>query len=519
MTVKTDKDLPQFMSHNYQKNLDYLKEQLGVEANYDVICHEVLVGGKKGAFFTIQGFIDTEVLSSILSNLAVLTREEIVPNTLDKLKKQYLAHYQLDTSEKMSKIIDGVLMGLVVFIIEGEAEAILIDLRKFAARGPEEPDLEKVVRGSRDGFTETIVFNTILVRRRVRDKSLRMEMMQVGRRSRSDICISYLADVANLHLVEEIKKMLRSIDIDGLPMAEKSVEELITPGSYWNPLPKVRYTERPDVAAQHLFEGHILVMVDTSPSIIILPATYFHHLQHAEEYRQNPTIGIYLRWVRFFAVFVSIFLLPAYFLVSIEPSLLPESLKYIGPKDHGKVPLIIQFVLAEIAVDVLRIAAVHTPSPLTTSLGLIAALMVGDLAISVGLFTPEVVMYTAVAATTVYAIPSYELGMAHRLARYVLLFAAYFFKLPGIIIGTIAMIIFAGFTKSFGIPYLWPLIPFDGKAIKSVLIRTPVPAQNQRPSILQTQDITRQKVKPAPSFKPMPKKEKLSRTLERKKDE
>ena len=122
--------------------------------------------------------------------------------------------------------------------------------------------------------------------------------MQVGRRSKSDICISYLADVANMHLVAEIKKLLRSIDIDGLPMAEKSVEELITPGNYWNPLPKVRYTERPDVAAQHLFEGHILIMVDTSPSVIILPTTYFHHL-HAEEYRQNPAIGAYLRWVRF----------------------------------------------------------------------------------------------------------------------------------------------------------------------------------------------------------------------------
>ncbi len=519
VTLKKEKELPQDLSHNYQKNLDDLKTQLGVGANYDVICHEVLVGGKRGAFFCIQGFIDSEVLSHILQSLTCLTREEIIPNTIDKFKKQYLAHFQLDSSEKISKIIDGVLMGQVAFIIEGEAEGILIDLRKFAARGPEEPDLEKVVRGSRDGFTETLVFNTTLLRRRVRDKSLRMEVMQVGRRSRSDICISYLADVANLHLVEEIKKMLRSIDIDGLPMAEKSVEELITPGSYWNPLPKVRYTERPDVAAQHLFEGHILVMVDTSPSIIILPATYFHHLQHAEEFRQGPTVGIYLRWVRFFAVFTSIFLLPAYFLVSVEPSLLPESLKYIGPKDVGKVPLMFQFVLAEIAVDVLRIAAVHTPSPLTTSLGLIAALMVGDLAISVGLFTPEVVMYTAVAATTVFATPSYELGMANRLARYFLLFAVYIFRLPGLIIGSIALLVYAGFTKSFGIPYLWPLIPFDGKALKSVLVRTPIPAQNQRPSILQTQDITKQKVQPSPSFKPMPKKKKWARTVERKKDE
>jgi len=507
------------LSKNYQQNLDYLKTQLGVEPSYDVFCHEIEIGGKQAALFLIQGFPDTEVLSDILRDLAELKREDVVPNTLEKLKKQHLAHFQLDLSDKMDKIIDAVLMGQSVLIIEGEPEAILIDLRRYPARGPEEPDLEKVVRGSRDGFTETLIINTLLIRRRVRDRSLRMEVMQVGRRSKSDICISYLADVANPHLVEEIKKMLRSIDIDGLPMAEKSVEELITPGSYWNPLPKVRYTERPDVAAQHLFEGHILIMVDTSPSIIILPTTYFHHLQHAEEYRQNPTIGAYLRWVRFLAVLASVFLLPLWFLFSIEPDLLPKSLQFIGPEKLGKVPLILQFLIAEIAVDVIRIAAIHTPSPLTTSLGLIAALMIGDLAVTIGLFSPEVVMYTAVAATTVFATPSYELGMAHRLARIFLLLMVYVLRLPGLLLGTFGLILFAGLTKSFGVPYLWPLIPLDFTALKTILLRTPVPAQNTRPSFLKTQDETRQKEKPAPAFKPMPKENKKKPVLKRRKRE
>ncbi|MGI6629157.1 MAG: spore germination protein [Bacillota bacterium] len=502
------------ISKNFQKNLDYLKNQLGVGASFDVICHEMVIGGKQSALFVIQGFPDTEVLFHILRDLVVLKREDIVPNTLEKLKKQHLAHFQLDSSDEMDRIIDAVLMGQSVLIVEGEPEAILIDLRHYVARGPEEPDLEKVVRGSRDGFTETLVFNTLLIRRRVRDRSLRMEVMQVGRRSKSDICISYLADVANMHLVAEIKKLLRSIDIDGLPMAEKSVEELITPGNYWNPLPKVRYTERPDVAAQHLFEGHILIMVDTSPSVIILPTTYFHHLQHAEEYRQNPAIGAYLRWVRFFAVLVSVFLLPLWFLFSIEPGLLPPALKFIGPEKLGKVPLIIQFLIAEIAVDVIRIAAIHTPSPLTTSLGLIAALMIGDLAVTIGLFSPEVVMYTAVAATTIFATPSYELGMAHRLARIFLMLMVYVLKLPGLLLGTVGLILFAGFTKSFGVPYLWPLVPFDYVALKGILFRTPVPAQNKRPSVLQTQDITRQKKKPAPAFKPMPQPKKNRKKLE-----
>ncbi len=499
------------LSRNYQKNLDYIKTQLGVGPSYDVFCHDMVIGGKQAAIFVIQGFPDSEILSDILRHLSNLEREDIVPNPLEKLKRRHLAHFQLDKTDKTDKLIDAVLMGQTALIIEGESEAILIDLRSYPARMPEEPDLEKAVRGSRDGFTETLVYNSHLVRRRVRDRSLRMEVLQVGRRSKTDVCISYLADVANLHLVEEIRRMLRAIDIDGLPMAEKSVEELITPGSYWNPLPKVRYTERPDVAAQHLFEGHILILVDTSPSIIILPATYFHHIQHVEEYRQNPTVGLYIRWIRFIAIIVSVFLLPLWFLFSIEPSLLPHSLRYIGPAKPGKVPLILQFLIAEGAVDVIRIAAIHTPAPLTTSLGVIAALMIGDLAVSIGLFTPEVVMYTAVTATAIFATPSYELGMAHRLARLFLLLMVYFMRLPGMILGTVFLILFAGLTKSFGVPYLWPLIPFNFRALKTILVRTPVPAQNKRPSILQTQDITRQKTKTAPAFKPMPKKRKVEK--------
>lgn len=493
------------LAKNFEASVQYLKNQLGIEPNYDVFCHEMLIGGKKAALFFIQGFVDVEIISYILLNLSKLEREDIVPNTLEKLAKQYLSYIQIDKAEETDQIIDAVLMGQFALVVESETEALLLDMRSYAARGPEEPDLEKVVRGSRDGFTETIVFNTQLIRRRIRDRSLRMEVMQVGRRSKTDVCVSYLADVANLHLVEEIKKRLRAIDIDGLPMAEKSVEELITPGSYWNPLPKVRYTERPDVAAQHLLEGQILIIVDTSPSVIILPATYFHHIQHVEEYRQNPMVGAYLRWVRFAAIFVSIFLLPLWFLFSIEPSLLPKSLHYIGPKTVGEVPLLAQFVIAEGAVDVIRIAAVHTPAPLTTSLGLIAALMIGDLAVKIGLFAPEVVMYTAIAATTIFATPSYELGMANRLARWLLLFLVYFLKLPGILLGTLVLFLVAGLTKSFGVPYLWPLIPFNYPALKTILLRTPVPAQRERPSFLSPQDMTRQTAKRAPAFKPIPK--------------
>src|SRR5690606_898691 len=213
-------------------------------------------------------------------------------------------------------------------------------------------------RGSRDGYVETIVFNTALTRRKVRDRSLRMEYMQIGRRSLTDICICYLEDIADKKRVEDLKSKLKEIDTDGLLMAEKTDEEYIS-GGHWNPCPAVRYTERPDTAAAHWYEGLILIIIDGSPSVIITPTTYWHNLQHAEEYRQKPLIGAYLRFVRFIAVWASIFILPLYYLFSTNPELLPEQLAFIGPNEMGTIPILIQFLIAELGIDMLRMAAIH----------------------------------------------------------------------------------------------------------------------------------------------------------------
>src|SRR5690606_28264481 len=177
-------------------------------------------------------------------------------------------------------------------------------------------------------------------------------------------------------------------DTDGLPMAEKSIEEYIS-GRHWNPYPMVRYTERPDTAATHLYEGHVCIIVDGSPSDIITPTTFWHHLQHAEEYRNKPLVGAYLRFVRFLAAWASIFLLPLWYLFAIEPQLLPDALSYIGPNDTGELPLVVQFLMIELGLDILRMAAIHTPSALATALGLVAALMIGQVAVEVGLFINE----------------------------------------------------------------------------------------------------------------------------------
>ena len=467
-------------SESLERNSDWMSQELGIDRSFDVIRRDLSIADRKAALFFVDGFAKDQIMERILTTFAMLEPQDLSPLVLKKLFHRYLAYIEVETTDDLHEAVDKVLAGPLALVIDGIDQIIVIDAREYPVRSPQEPELEKVVRGSRDGFVETIVFNTALIRRRIRDPKLRMEMMSVGRRSKTDLCVSYIEDIANDNLVEMIKEKIEQIDIDGIPMAEKSVEELIAPGSYWNPLPRVRYTERPDVAAAHLLEGHVLIIVDTSPSIIILPSTLWHHLQHAEEYRQSLLVGVFIRLLRYAAVLFSVFLMPVWLLFATHPQYLPESLKFIGISKPGAIGLPAQFILAELGVNLMRMAAIHTPASLTTALGLIAAVLIGDIAISVGLFSPEVVLYTAISAVSIFATPSSELGQANTLFRLGLIISVAAFGLPGFAGAVVLMCLLLVGTKSFGVPYLWPLIPFKFSAFKDILIRPPVPKQNLR---------------------------------------
>lgn len=486
----SEKNVP--VSKNYQENVDYLNRELGVPGNFDIVLREMTIGGKRIAIYSVNGMVDTHVASYILDALIDLERSDLIVNALDKLVKGRIVNLQVSEVQTMDKVFYFVLSGPIAIFIDGQDKAIIVDARTYPSRQPQEPDIERVTRGSRDGFTETLVMNTALIRRRLRDPKLRMKLVQVGGRSKTDVCIAYIEDITNLEMVNKLHKDIQVIKIDGIPMAEKSVEEFILGSKFWNPYPRVRYTERPDVAAIHLLQGYVVIIVDTSPSVMIAPATFWSHVQHAEEYRQEPIVGAYLRWVRFGGIFAAIFLLPLWLGAALNPQLLPHWLEFIGPIKPTKIPLLAQVLMAEFGVDLLRLATIHTPGPLGSALGLIAAFMLGDIAVKVGLFAPEVVMYIAIAAVGTFATPSYELGLANRLARLFLILMTGLFNFLGFWLGSAMVFFLLWRTKSFGVPYLWPLLPLDVKAMWAILVRAPVPIKNQRPSILKTQDQDRQ---------------------------
>ncbi|UII54702.1 spore germination protein [Cytobacillus spongiae] len=465
----------------------FMKDRIGLGTSFDLGVRKFKVLRKDVHFYYCNGLCDTQFMMELFEEIVGINDHEKLSTNLFSMVENRLVHQSVTPLKTLDELVDQVLSGLIIVLVEGEAKALAVDVRSYPGRQPQEPDTEKVIRGSRDGYVENIIVNTALTRRRIRDERLRFEILNAGERSKTDIAIGYIKDVANKDLIDVIKKEIESIDIDGLPMADKTVEEFLVKQGY-NPYPLVRYTERPDVAASHLLEGHVLIFVDTSSSIIITPTTYFHHLQHAEEYRQSPAVGTFVRWTRFLGVIASIFLLPLWFLFVLEPSLLPERIAFIGPNEQTNIPIVVQIFLADLGLLFLRIAAIHTPTPLATAMGLIAAVLIGQIAIDVGLFVPEVILYVAVAAIGTFSTPSYELSIANKMARLVLLALVAMFHTPGLVIGTTIYVLFLTGIRSLNTPYLWPFLPFSPGALLTIFIRKSTPGAKIRPSIVKAKN-------------------------------
>jgi stage V sporulation protein AF len=490
MTSKTDLNWPIPESVNEVEH--YMKQNVGLGVSFDLNLRKLKIFKKEVHIYSVSGLVDTIYAIQLVKELVDLNNnEKLSSKNVGELVENRLVNQSVQPVEKLDELIEKVLSGLIGVVVEGEKIAYVVDVRSYPGRSPQEPETEKVVRGARDGFVENIIMNTALIRRRIRDERLRYEMIRVGERSKSDVAVAYLEDVADPDLLSIIRKELQSIEVDGLPMADKTIEEfLINQG--FNPYPLVRYTERADVAAAHILEGHVVIICDTSPSVIIAPTTFFHHVQHAEEFRESPSLGTFVRWTRFLGVWVSIFLLPLWLLFVLEPSLLPEKMSFIGPNSQTNIPVIIQIFLADFGIEFLRMAAIHTPTPLSTAMGLIAAVLIGQIAISVGLFVPEVILYVAVSGIGTFTTPSYELSVANKIARMILMILVAIFHTPGFVIGATIFFIFLVYTRALNTPYFWPFLPFEPKGFLQIVIRRAVPGSMLRPSVVHPRNRYRQ---------------------------
>ena len=474
------------MTKNLDERLSFLQAELGYETTFDLVIRRLKVAHRQAALVFFDGFVNDQATIHIMRSLQSTANLGCTQGALEQLLREQIPFFETSITDHLEDAIDELLCGPMLLLIDGVKDIAVLDVRQYVTRGSEEPTLEKVTRGSRDGFVETALFNVNLIRRRIRDPNLCFEALKVGRRSKTDVIIGYIRDIADPSLVQEVKSRIEAIDRDAIPMGGKNLEEYIL-GTVFNPIPVTRYTERPDVAAAHLLEGHITIIVDTTPFVLLVPVTVWHFTQHAEEYFQNPPVGTYLRWVRTLGILGSLILLPLWYQLAVSANL-PDWIAFIGPNEPGRLALWFQLLLLELGLDLIRMALIHTPDSLATSLGLVGAIILGDLAVTVGLFTGEAILYVAIVAICSFATPSIEFGNAIRLFRYVLFFGAVIAGWWGLGATFIGVLLVFGLTKSFGIPYLWPLIPFDGPALLRVIFRFPIPQVAVRPRLTKPQD-------------------------------
>lgn len=461
-----------------------IKDILPIDKSFDMITRDLLFGKTAGFFFGIDGFVKDDIMFYILNHLQKIEASNGEVTNLSTWIRSQIPYIEVSETKDVHRMIHMVLSGMSALIIDGFDTAILIDSRTYPVRGVGEPDMEKVARGPRDGFVETIIFNTALVRRRIRDPKLTFEMFQVGTQSKTDIAIGYIRDVVDQKLLTHIQKKLKKIHVHALNMGAKSLEELLIKKVWYNPLPQVRYTERPDVAAAHLLEGYILLFIDTTPEVIILPTTLFQFTQSAEDYYQNPAVGNYLRFVRFAAILTSLLLTPTWLMITnMNLSFLP----FFSIKETVHIPILLQIILLELGLDLFRYISSHAPSNLSGSIGLIGGLIIGDVAVQIGWITQEVMFYTAITALTTFAASSLDFTYALRIFRFILIICTGVFSIWGYILG-IGYILTMILTTSTigGKKYTWPLYPFDKSAFLSLLFRQSIPKiQNKEYANLQ----------------------------------
>lgn len=472
--------MSQEFSTDFQTNKQWIDNLLQIDKNYDVIYRVVKLGGRTACFYFIDGFCKDEVMEKIMEFLYKITPEQM-PETAHDFLKECLPYGEIDLISDKNQFLQRMLSGVPILIVDGYNQFMAMDFRNYPARSVDEPEKDKVMRGSRDGFVETLVFNTALIRRRIRSPELVMEMMAVGRASRTDVVIAYMSNRVEKEMLKDIKKRLQKIDIDSLTMNQESLAECLYQHKWYNPFPKFKFTERPDTTAASILEGSIILLVDNSPSAMILPTSIFDIIEDADDYYFPPITGTYLRFSRAIINVLAVFLTPTLLLLLNNPSWIPSWLQFIQIQTPINVPICLQLFILEFAIDGLRLASLNTPSMLSTPLSVVAGIVLGDYTVSSGWFNSEVMLYMAFVAVSNYTQVSFELGFALKFMRMILLGLTAIFDIYGYVAGILLTLFCIICNKTIsGKSYIYPLIPFNFRQILRRFFRISLPRSENK---------------------------------------
>lgn len=435
------------VGRSFRENIAYLEQILPVKESFDIVRRDMEIGERAATFYFIDGFTKDESMLKIMDSLFSVKAEDM-PEDGTTFARRHIPYVEVDLVQSFDEVFRNLLSGTTCLFIEGYEVCFVIDCRTYPARSVDEPDKDKSLRGSRDGFVETIVFNTALLRRRIRDAHLVMEMTEAGQTSRTDIAICYMKDQVDPELLKNVSSRIEKLQIDDLRMNQQSLAEALFKRKWFNPFPKFKFTERPDTAAACLLEGKIVILVDNSPSAMILPTSIYDMVEEANDYYFPTITRVYLKFSRALITFGTVFLTPVYLLFMQNLEWLPEMFRFTVVQEPVYVPLIFQFLLLELSIDGLRLAAMNTPSMLSTPLSVIAGLVMGEFAVSSGWFNAEIMLGMAFVAVANYTQPNFELGYALKFMRLMLLILTACFNGIGFAAGCVLVVCFLAFNKT-----------------------------------------------------------------------
>ena len=456
---------------DYNTNLQIISDALRSDQSFDLVKRDLIIADRKAALFFIDGLLKDDITEKILEFFYKNVKSENFKSAL-YFAQSSVPYVEVEVTSDLKKICTNVLSGISALIIEDFTEVILLDTRTYPQRSTSEPDNDKVLRGSRDGFVETLINNTALIRRRIRDTNLTVKAYSVGTQSHTDIAVIYMENKVDKKLLANLDKRLKAIDVPSLTMNQQSLVEALYKNLWYNPFPKVKHTERPDTTASAILDGNIVILVDNAPSALLLPTSIFDVLEEADDYYFPPVTGTYLKLARYFITIVTVLITPLWLLALQNPDYCPEFFRFVLLNEPQNIPVFWQLILMEVGIDGLRLAALNTPNSLTTPLSIIGAIALSEFAVESGWVSMEAILYMALVTVANFTQPNFELGYSFKFCRVLLLVLTYIFNVWGFIIAFIINLVLLCTNRTLSSKsYLYPLVPFNGKEFLRKILR------------------------------------------------
>lgn len=487
-----------------ENNLSIFERILGV--NSDLLIRRFMIHVHKKpiacGIVYLDGASSKADINQIISALMLDMDQSIqtkgrVP---DILVNQCIPYADIAIKNSVPDAANWLLSGNSLLFVDGFESAIGLSTQAFKERSVEQPKTEQVIQGSREGFIESIGTNISLIRKRMRSSNLRVQLLQLGQETATNVVYCYLDGIVDPALVEEVENRLRRVDTDAI-YGSGYLEQLIE-DHYYSPFPQVQNTERPDKAVAAMLEGRVVIIVDGSPFALIVPALFTQFYQATEDYDTRFLMASMVRGIRLVALIFSLIFPSLYVsLISFNPEMIPTkfAVAVAGGRAGVPFPAIAEIFALELIMEILREATVRLPQQIGGALSIVGVLVIGQAAVQAGFASPITVVIVALTTIGSFATPAYNAAIALRMLRFPLMILAGMFGLYGVMVGLILITNHLNSLESFGVPYLSPVVPGDRYGIKDTVVRMPVWTMTKRPKQLHPQDRTRFGIHSAPS--------------------